>query len=83
MGDMGDIFNTMKRYTRERKRERLAAADPTGWVKHTDYHWSRTLLGSKLDYWPSRDKFQWRGRVMTGDVVAFIAARERRPEING
>jgi hypothetical protein len=77
MGDMGDIFNAMKDWTRARKRERLAEADPSGWVQHTDHHWSRQLLGSKLDYWPSTARFQWRGRVMSGDVGDFIKARER------
>ena len=78
MGDMGDIFNEMKAYTRERKRANLAAADPDGWLQHTPYHWSRQLLGSKLDYWPSRHKWQWRGKVCTGDVLKFIAAREKK-----
>jgi hypothetical protein len=43
------------------------------WTKHTDYHWSRNLVGKRLDYWPSRKKFQYAGKVMRGDVGKFIA----------
>lgn len=47
-----------------------------GWTEHTEYHWSRTLAGSKLDYWPSRRKWRYRGKTSRGDVNAFIAVRE-------
>ena len=47
-------------------------ADDGGWVKHTDYHWSRTVNNSRLDYWPSRKKYQYKGMIMRGDVMKFI-----------
>ena len=54
-----------------------AVADDDGkWTKHTDFHWSRTVAGKRLDYWPSRKKFQYNGKVMRGDVYKFIAAKE-------
>lgn len=65
----------MKQWRKERGERNLAAADPTGWTVHTEYHWSRTLAGKRLDYWPSRNRFQYEGRVMTGDVDRFIAKR--------
>ena len=37
-----------------------------GWTEHTDYHWSRTVGGHRLDYWPSRKKWQYRGKVRRG-----------------
>lgn len=40
--------------------------DDGGWTKHTQYHWSRNVNGERLDYWPSRKKFQWRGKVFRG-----------------
>jgi hypothetical protein len=76
MGDMGDIFRERKEADKARKKRNLAAANPDGWTKHTEYHWSRTLAGARLDYWPSRNKFQYKGRVMTGDVAGFIRKRE-------
>lgn len=71
---------------KERSKEKFAAdrarfmaeavaADDGQWTKHTEYHWSRTLAGHRLDYWPSRKKWQYQGRVMRGNVQAFIAAR--------
>jgi len=51
---------------------------PSGWDQHTEHHWSRTLYGLRLDYWPSRKKFMYRRKVMTGDVWAFISAEIAR-----
>lgn len=65
-----------KEFHRERRQSNLAAADPSGWTVHSAYHWSRDLAGHRLDYWPSRNKFRYRGRTMAGDVKGFIAARE-------
>lgn len=78
MGKDSDVRldgEAMKQAKRERGVRNLAAADPTGWTQHTEHHWSRTLDGKRLDYWPSRNKFQYEGRVMAGDVRAFIARR--------
>ena len=79
MGDMREVFDAMKDWDRARKVKNLAAADPTGWTIHTEFHWSRDLAGHQLNYWPSRNKFQWRGKVMTGDVQGFIRKREPTP----
>lgn len=73
------IYDDMKQYGKEkfdadRKRfmEDALEADDGGWVKHTQYHWSRQLNGHKLDYWPSRKKWQYKGKVRRGDVIGFI-----------
>jgi len=72
MGDMRESFDYMKELNKERKARNLASASKEGWHLHTEYHWSRTLNGKRLDYWPSRNKFQYDGKVMCGDVVGFI-----------
>lgn len=51
---------------------RRAIFDDTGWTKHTDAHYSRSLLGDRLDYWPGRLKWRWRGKTQVGDVDQFI-----------
>lgn len=56
----------------------LDRAGNDGWERHTEHHWSRTLYGLRLDYWPSRRKFMYRGKVQVGDVWAFIAAEIAR-----
>ena len=76
MGDMKGVFDGLKQADKERRHRNLGAADPTGWKRHTEYHWSRKLNGKRLDYWPSRNRFQYEGRVMTGDVEGFIRKRE-------
>ena len=56
--------------------------DDGGWTKHTEFHWSRVINGERLDYWPSRKKFQWRGVVRRGDVMKIVraaAAPEAKP----
>ncbi len=49
-------------------------ADDGNWVKHTEWHWSRNVNGERLDYWPSRKKFQFRNKTRRGDIYAFIKA---------
>lgn len=51
------------------------AADDGGWTKHTQWHWSRIVDGERLDYWPSRKKYQYRGEVKRGDVMKLINKR--------
>ena len=76
MGDVGETFRALKEADKERKHRNLNAFDPTGWTKHTEYHYSRQLNGKRLDYWPSRNKFMYEGKVMCGDVFGFIRKRE-------
>lgn len=80
MGDVGDDFRALRELRAYRRNVNLREARTEGFTKHTDYHYSRMLLGSRLDYWPSRNKFQWRGKVMVGDVHGFIKNREKEHE---
>lgn len=59
-------------YDRGRFMAAAQAADDGCWLKHTDFHWSRNVQGIRLDYWPSRKKFSFKGKVMRGDVYDFI-----------
>lgn len=34
--------------------EKAVSDDDGKWLKHTEWHWSRTVSGKRLDYWPSR-----------------------------
>lgn len=68
---------------------RIAAsqASDRGWVMNKlvkAAHWiarhfeagSEPDLGKRLDYWPTRNKWQYNGRIMTGNVKAFIEKRQ-------
>lgn len=76
MGDMADNWRESREYKRRRNREagdrNMKKADPTGWTQHTEYHWSRTFLGDRLDYWPSTSTFRFRGETTFGDVKKFM-----------
>ena len=84
MTDRDPIWDALKTHSKNKFNEDrarfLAAAvaeDDGKWVKHTEYHWSRHVKGERLDYWPSRKKFQFRGKVMRGDVQQLIAKMEK------
>ena len=73
------IWDALKQHSRQKfaadRAQFMAAAvaaDDGGWTKHTEHHWSRTVAGQRLDYWPSRKKWQYAGRVERGDVQQFI-----------
>jgi hypothetical protein len=70
------FFATCGEADKQRRNNNRASADQTGWTVHTDHHWSMMLNGKRLDYWPSRNKFQYSGRVMVGDVIGFIKNRQ-------
>lgn len=79
MSDRDPIYDAMKAHSKEKfnqDRERFLAQaiakNEGGWTAHTLYHWSRYVAGERLDYWPSRNKYQYKGKVMRGDVDAFI-----------
>ena len=73
MSDRDPIWDALKersqqKFNADRQRflTQAQADDDGGWTKHTEWHWSRSVNGERLDYWPSRKKFQYRGRVQRG-----------------
>jgi hypothetical protein len=74
MGDMGDIFREMTKRDKKRRTRNLQKARDDGlpWIRHTEYHWSMDLLGDRLDYWPSKNKFRWRNKTRFGGIAGFI-----------
>lgn len=73
------IWDAMKAISKEKfdadRAKALAAAPDDGkWKKHTPYHWSRMVDGERLDYWPSRKKWQFQGKVWRGDITKFKPA---------
>lgn len=75
--DIAELGRIMREQSKERAERNLAAADSKGWTQHTAYHWSRTFNGARLDYWPSRNRFQYGGKVMSGDVNAWMRKRAK------
>ena len=81
------IWDTLKEHSKskfdaDRARFLEEAKDPRnndgGWTEHTEHHWSRMVDGHRLDYWPSRKKWQYRGKVRRGlrGMYAIIGTGE-------
>ena len=74
-----EIWDDLKTYSKQKfdadRAKFLSQAvqkDDGSWTKHTEYHWSRTLKDKRLDYWPSRKKYQYGKLIRRGDVYSFI-----------
>lgn len=84
MSDRDPIWDSLKarskeKFDKDRKTftDKAVAEDDGGWIKRTPYHWQRLVAGKLLDYWPSRSKFQYDGKVQRGDVAKFIKEIEQ------
>ena len=54
------------------ERKTKSGKSAVNWMKHTPYHWQTFIEGERLDYWPTKNKYMFRGEVMKGDVNKFI-----------
>lgn len=77
-GDMGEMYNDWKEIKQKRGQDKLKKAEKSKrpWKKLTPWHWRIRLQGDPLDYWPTKAKWQWRGKMYVGDVEGFIKNRE-------
>lgn len=68
MGDMGDLFNSMKTQKKEHRAKMLTQANTVGWTRHTEYHYSRDFNGKRMNWWPSAGKAQLNGKMIYGHI---------------
>lgn len=78
MGDVGDYWRDVRAHYKSmglsRPRHRRPATlvkftkkhEALGFRKCSDWHWQITVAGDLLDYWPSKNKWRWRGETRTG-----------------
>lgn len=85
MADRDPFWDALKAHKKEKFaadrasfKAQAEAGDDGKWTKHTEFHWSRTVAGHRLDYWPSRRKYQYLGKVRRGDVLKVIREIEER-----
>lgn len=78
MGDAHEVYKIIREEDKERKARNLAAADPEGWDKRSEFHWQRTLAGEVIDYWPSRNKWRYQGKTRVGDIKGWLRKKERQ-----
>lgn len=73
-----EVFEELRAERKRKRAARRAAFNPgEGWKRCNDSHWQYNLLGDLLNYWPGPMKWQWRGKMMTGEVEKFIQNREK------
>lgn len=63
-----EVFDQLKKQRQERRNKRLASTDDTGWSKHAETHWYRHIDGEKLHYWPSANKWLYKGKYYRGGL---------------
>lgn len=67
-----EVFNEIRKQRQERRAKRLMSASDEGWSKHTDTHWYRMVDGEKLHYWPSANKWLYKGKYYRGALPKEI-----------
>ena len=67
-----EVFKDMRRARQVKRDKQLAAADDTGWSKHTVHHWYRMVGGRKLEFWPSSNKYRYLNKMYRGALPRFI-----------
>lgn len=94
MGDMGDYWREHKAYRKSKglparayrpvpKVRMTKAQKEVGFVACSDWHWQLRINGELLDYWPSKNKWQFRGTISEGhwsELADFIAAMPKEGE---
>lgn len=73
MSDIGELFREWKEDKRIYREKRLAQANPDGWTKHTAFHWSRTISGVRVEWWPSGGKAKVGDRMVYGHKKVMAA----------
>lgn len=86
MGDLGDYWREHKDYQRSkgirRSRPKRSATivkfkkkhEAAGFRQCSEWHWQATVGGDLLDFWPSKNKWRWRGVTHHGSFDELIVA---------
>ena len=77
---MGEVFRELNESTKNKKARRLEEAQPLAkhFTKHTEYHYSTTLNGQRLDWWPSTSRWQYKNEVIYGGVKELLGFLKKR-----
>lgn len=77
-----EIFKDRERHRRERRARRLNNTSDFGWSKHTDTHWYRMIGQEKMHWWPSSNKWLYKGRYYRGalpkELLDLIESENKR-----
>lgn len=80
MSEIGEAYRVLRDQERQARQERLERNarqyNKANWRVHTDHHWSRFVDGKILDFWPSRDKWQYdKKQVRVGGLPEWLQKR--------
>jgi len=82
MTTMGDFYRDNKVHMNDVKADHLRVAEDTKWPVEWSISpnncWFTILGGKRLSYWPTTNKFQYKGKIYTGDpksLIGFISKR--------
>ena len=67
-----EVFREIEKQRKDRRAKRLANTPDEGWSKHTETHWYRFIDGEKLHYWPSANKWLFKGKYYRGALPEAI-----------
>lgn len=77
--DVYAVFRAIKKERQENRAQRrneweakFKAGELPGWTRFSETHYRYDLNGKPLDYWPGKKKWQYGGKISSGDVFAFI-----------
>lgn len=74
-----EVFDILRQERKDKRLKRRAEFEEQyaelGWTRHTETHYSRTLDGDRVDYWPGPKKWRYRNKTMHGDVHAWLNKR--------
>lgn len=70
--DDWDVFRDMRAEKQAKRGARLAAADTTGWSRFCVTHFYRDVDGHRLEWWPSGNKWLYKGKYYRGGLPKWI-----------
>lgn len=84
--EWGPIFGCLKDAEAHKKKERFEAflAHPIsqGMKQHALNHWSTSLEGKRLEYWPTAQKWRWKDKTYWGTLKSFENFLRKRGWVN-
>lgn len=70
-----EVFDDIREERRQKRATNLAKADTAGWSQFTQYHFWRMVDGHRLDWWPSSNKWLYKGKYYRGGLPKAIKDR--------
>lgn len=76
-----EVFDILKKERQEKRGKRRMEFEDNyaelGWTRHSETHYSRTVNGKRLDYWPGPKKWRYNNKTMGGDVDQWLRKHDK------